>query len=372
MSTDINNLIEQVASNQADFLTEQKNFQTGVKNAITELQSRIEESDKRHTAGGPTFGPDPVTLLCKAIVSGKADLERTGRLRFESKTLLGETKALTSTGLIAPAAMGSIGASGRAAYGGVRASLRNVPITSGQVFRVKETVNGFESSPQTEASTKNESTTTLTGETLSVRTIATWIDVSRQALDDVEGLAEFLRASLAWANEKEVEEQLVSGDGTGQNLTGLATVAQAFDTTILSASNGYEYPDVLAAAGVQLLEDGFAASHYLVSPRDWFLMETLKDSQGRYILGSPREAFQVALWGKQVIPSPAMTQGTFLAYDASQSVIRQRMEAVIDVSFEHASHYTANLCCIRLEERLLLVTMHGDSAVYGSLTTSPA
>ena len=366
--SDLNQLIEQVARNQADFLETQKGHNTEVAKAFSQLQEQVDAIDRKTqsvSAGWHSKGGDPVAMLCKSIADGKADLERNGRLRFETKTLL-------STGLTTPAAMDAIGASGRAAYGAVRNSMRTVPITSASVFRVRESSNTLQSSPQTEGSTKNESTVTLTGETVDVRTIATFIDVSKQALDDVEGLGEFLRASLLWANEKEVEEQLVSGDGTGQNLTGLATSAQAFDSTILPVANGYEFPDVLAAAGIQLIEDGFMPTHYVVSPRDWFLMETLKDDEGRYILGYPREAFQTALWGKQVIPSPAITQGTFLAYDASQNIIRQRQMATVDVSFEHASHFTANLACIRLEERLLLVTMHGDSAVYGSLTTSPA
>jgi HK97 family phage major capsid protein len=181
-----------------------------------------------------------------------------------------------------------------------------------------------------------------------------------------------LDSSLLWALEKEAEEQLLFGAGVGQNLDGLTLNAQAFDTTILSASAGWTYADVLAAAGVQLMEDGFNPTHYAVSVRDWFALETLKDSQKRYIIGSPRDSFRKALWGKAVIPSPAMTTGFFDAYDAGRNVIRQRQMATVDVSFEHASNFTENKATIRAEERLALVTMHPSSVVYGNLTNSPA
>jgi HK97 family phage major capsid protein len=155
------------------------------------------------------------------------------------------------------------------------------------------------------------------------------------------------------------------------NLDGLTLAAQSFDSTILSATAGWTYADVLAAAGVQLAEDGFQATHYVVSVRDWFTLETLKDSDKRYIIGSPRDSFRKALWGRTVIPSPAMTTGTFVAYDASRNVIRMRQQATVDVSFEHSSNFTENKATIRAEERLCLVTMHPDSVVFGSFTTSP-
>jgi hypothetical protein len=52
--------------------------------------------------------------------------------------------------LVVPAAANVIGDSGRFAYGRVRAALPSIPIETGSAFRIKETVNNFRSSPQTE------------------------------------------------------------------------------------------------------------------------------------------------------------------------------------------------------------------------------
>jgi len=44
------------------------------------------------------------------------------------------------------------------------------------------------------------------------------------------------------------ELQLLTGDGTGENLRGLLTQAAAFDTSLLSASTGYNKLDVIGRA----------------------------------------------------------------------------------------------------------------------------
>lgn len=373
MSDNITRLLEELRS-------EQKTFTGRLKNDLGEIHKRIDsiEADAARKAadGGGGFvrdasfsggygGNNAVRGLCAELTKGLGDLERHGRLRFETKTLL-------SAGITTPAAAPTIGHSGRFSYGGVRAALRTVPVSAASIFRVREDSHAFEASPQVEGNTKAESTVTLTAETLDVRTIATWLDVSRQALSDAEGLAEFLNASLVWALEKRVETELLFGAGVGQNLMGLSTIGTAFDASILSAAAGWNRADVLAAAGVQLAESGFNATHFVVSPRDWFLLETMKDEEGRYILGMPRDAFKTALWAREVIPSAAMPSGSFVAFDASQSVIRQRQMATVDVSFEHKENFTKNLATIRVEERLALVTMHGASVIVGSLSTSPA
>lgn len=340
------------------------------KSAIGALQSRLEELGKQ---GGVTrLGFNPGETIARKVEELKSDLFRNGRVRFEMKSLLAETKALvTSSGITNPSTVPTIGDSGRPAYGAVRRMLPSVPISAASAFRVKETAHSFEASPQVEGEGKAECGVTLTGETINVRTIACWVPVTRQALDgDVEGLGAFLNSSLTWALEKRVEEELLSGSGTGENLEGLITNGQVFDGTILG-SGPWNYADVLAASSIQLLEGGFNASFFVVSPRDWYALETLKDSEGRYILGFPREAFQAALWGRPVIPSPAMATGDFCAVDASRNIIRQRQEATIDVSESHDDFFVKNKVAIRVEERLALVTMHGSSVVEGTFSTSP-
>lgn len=345
----------------------------GFNSKFDKLQRQVDAIDVRSQGVGflrdGGGGGNPVAELVRKMMDGRGDFEKHGRLRFETPSLL-QSKTVTSAGIVTPSAMPTIADSGRFAYGNVRRAMRTVPTNAASVFRPKETAHAFEASPQVESSAKNEATVTLSADTLNVRTIATWVAVTKQAMDDAPGLGEFLQSSLVWAIEREVEEQLVSGDGTSQNLTGLTSIATVADTSFLSVANGWQYADVLAAAGVQLMELGAMPTHYLVNPRDWFALETLKTSTGEYILGSPRDAFKQALWSKIVIPTPAVTQGVFLCIDGGRCVIRQRQAMTIDLSTEHNDFFSRNQIALRVEERLCLVTM-GPAAIYGSLSQSP-
>jgi hypothetical protein len=78
------------------------------------------------------------------------------------------------------------------------------------------------------------------------------------------------------------------------------------------------------------------------------------------------------LWGRNLIDSPAMTRGTFMALDSRRFHIRQRMAATVDISYEHASNFSSNLVTIRAEQRLAFVKGRDDAAVTGSFSQSPA
>lgn len=341
---------------------------------VNRLQEQLDALDLKKQL--PSIGGGSSKTLGEMIVKGFLDgrdgFDRHGRTKFEVKSNpFLESKAVLTTGIVTPESMAQIGAA-RASYGAVRRALRTVPMTGASVFKIKETVNGWQASPQTEGSSKYESTTTLSAETISAKTIATWVEASKQATDDVEGLAEFLNSSLVWAVEKELEEQILFGNNVGENLNGMDTVATAFDSTILSASAGWQRADVLAAAGTQIEEAGFMPTHFVIGPRDFYSLSTEKDDEGRYILGSPRSQFSRSIWGLPIIVSPAMTAGQFIAFDAGQVVFRLRQDLTVDVSESHAENFVKNLLTWRCEMRGALVVMHAGAVVSGSLATSPA
>jgi HK97 family phage major capsid protein len=194
-------------------------------------------------------------------------------------------------------------------------------------------------------------------------------------LDDVAELEEFLQTSLFYFLEREFEEQLLAGSGTGQNLNGLIPQATAFDSTILNllATMGWNYADVLRAAVLQLAEAGYGCTAFVTSPRDWFVIETMKDSQRRYLLGSPQSAMAESLWSRPVIPSPAISNGTFLVGDFEGGAhIRMRQDMTLDISDSHSDYFVKNLLALRAELRAVLVVKKPGAFVTGSFASSPA
>jgi hypothetical protein len=79
------------------------------------------------------------------------------------------------------------------------------------------------------------------------------------------------------------------------------------------------------------------------------------------------------IFGLQCVPTTSITSGTFLIGSGNREAveIRDRLEAMVEISTEHASFFTQNLVAIRAEKRLCLITRRPGSYITGSFTTSP-
>jgi HK97 family phage major capsid protein len=89
---------------------------------------------------------------------------------------------------------------------------------------------------------------TFTSSSEKVRLIACTIPATRQVLDDFQALNDFLSSTLGYYTNLATEIQILSGDGTGENLSGLIPAASSFNTGLLTASAGWQRIDVLAHA----------------------------------------------------------------------------------------------------------------------------
>ncbi|QOW00492.1 phage major capsid protein [Rhodococcus pyridinivorans] len=137
-------------------------------------------------------------------------------------------------------------------------------------------------------------------------------------LTDNANLRSFVEDELLDGLRLAIEEQVVSGDGTGEHFTGLLNVdgsqAQAFSVSAI---------ETVRKAITKLEAIGLAAGLVIVSPTDWEAIELARESgTGSLELGSPVDRARRRLWGVQVVPSPAVTAGTGLVLDTSSVVVR--------------------------------------------------
>lgn len=258
----------------------------------------------------------------------------------------------------------------------IRAVLSARPTSLPQIDFVKINAAMAKASPQTEASDKYENAVTFTVGNAYVRTVATWIPATRQILDDFSELMGFLNAELPYRVNQEEELQILSGDNTGQNLNGLVTQAQDFDTTLLVAAAGYNRIDCIGRAIQQIRADKeLNPTFILMHPDDWWSIRLTKDSYGRYILGDPMGPVTVPMiFGLQVIATTNLTTGTFLVGCglAAAAEIRDRMGMSIEISTQHSDYFTKNMVAVRAEKRLALVVKRPNAFVTGSFATSPS
>jgi HK97 family phage major capsid protein len=257
----------------------------------------------------------------------------------------------------------------------VRDVLTANPTTMQVIDFVKVANTMSQGSPQTEGSDKGENAMTFTAVSAVVRTIASWIPATKQILDDFGELMSFLNTTLTYYVNLGEEKQLLSGDGTGTNLSGLITQATAFNTSLLVAAAGWNKIDIVGRAAQQImaakeLEPTFVILH----PTDWWGMRLQKDSYGRYILGDPQTPLvQQALFGLTPVITTSIASGTFLVGSGSPiaSEIRDRMGITVEVGTQHSDYFTKNLVAIRAEKRLAFLTRRPASYITGTFTTSP-
>ncbi len=251
----------------------------------------------------------------------------------------------------------------------VRDLLSQGRISSNSLEYVREKLFTNNAAPVKEKAQKPESDLTFEKQTTNVITIAHWIQASRQVMDDAAQLQSYLNTRLLYGLALVEENQLLNGDGSADNLTGVNQVATAYDITL--NATGDTQADLIAHAIYQVTESEFSASGIILNPRDWHTIALMKDKEGRYIFGGPQAFTSNVMWGLPVVPTKAQTQGEFTvgAFDLA-SQVWDRMDATIEVSREDRDNFVKNMLTILCEERLALAHYRPQALIKGSFATA--
>lgn len=261
----------------------------------------------------------------------------------------------------------------------IRDVMRKATVDIGSAFDyAKQSTRSNATSPQVEATTMAESTYLWNSASDFFRTIAHFTNVSRQALSDVPWLRAQLDSELIYGLNIKEEAEILSGAGTGVHLNGIITQATAFDTATYNTGS-WQRIDQLRKAKLQARLAGlasYAPSAYVLHPGDMEALELTKDSYGRYLIGDPQGGPGIeikTIWGLPVVESDSITPGTFLVgpFDTG-AILLDRQSVTVEISFEHASNFTANLATILCEERVGLAVQVPSAFVTGSFSQSPA
>ncbi len=363
---------------------------TETKNAITELVKRLDAVEvKMAKPIPPAEAREALTDELRSNKDLESMLQRgRGSVRFnlsaESAAAILESKTLSRAAVGFPT-YGVMPAERETGIVGVaRPQLRMLdvipsrPTTLGEIYWVKESNRPTKASPITEYSgLKPLVEPSFTTDKETVETIACLMLASNQVLADWTELEGFLRTEGAYNVQQELDLQILSGSGTSPNLNGLVTQGTAWDLTLLSASDGYEYHDMIAGALQQIAEaDEEQGSQFAVlHPGDAWAIRRLKDTTGRYLWGDPNGApGPLRIFGIPVVETTQKTKGTFLVGSGSPRAVeyRNRQDLVIELSTEDSTNFRYNLVTIRFELRGALIVKRPAAFIQGSLSKSPA
>lgn len=246
----------------------------------------------------------------------------------------------------------------------VRALLTQGRTTSNMIEYAKQTTRTNNAAVVTEGGTKPQSDLVWTSAEVAVRTIAHWINVSRQALEDAAQLQTEIDSELRYGLDLTEEAELLSGSGAGQHLSGLITNSTAYSAPF--ALTGATMIDQLRLAMLQASLAEFPADGMVLHPSDWARIELMKDGQDRYLWSSPRSLAGPSLWGLPIVPTQAMTVDKFLVGAFKMAAtIYDRMDAEVAVSSENQDNFIKNMYTVRAEKRLALAVKRPLALTYG-------
>ena len=181
-----------------------------------------------------------------------------------------------------------------------------------------------------------------------------------ELLDDAPRLAQQIDNRAMYLMDVAEEDQLLIGDGTGNNIVGLLNRSGLQTAT---ATMGVPLIEAIKAAkaGIKKNTPKFAADAVVINDEDWDELTNTKDSNGNYLIGNP---FTVdgegsKPWGLNVVPTSAIAKGTVVvgAFKMGGSVIRNGGRSV-EVTNSNDKDFENGLLAFRPSERIALAVRY--------------
>jgi HK97 family phage major capsid protein len=249
----------------------------------------------------------------------------------------------------------------------VRAVLRSIPVTSNAVNSLREASFTNSAAEVSQGGAKPESDVTFEQYNVPITTVAHFLKVTNQLLADAPAIISYIDLRARDGLAQRVDAQLLNGNGTAPNLSGLT---DSGNFTAYTPVSDDLLVDAINRAKYDLWALGYMPDTAIVNPADWGAMEREREmpGAGMYLYGAPGQEAANNPFGVRVVMSNHMAQGKFLvgALDTA-AVLYSRSGAVVEMGYVNED-FTKNLVTIRVEERLGLGVERPSAILYGDFT----
>lgn len=199
-----------------------------------------------------------------------------------------------------------------------------------------------------------------------VRKLAAVLKESDELVDDLPWLASAIDNRGIYLVQLEEEDQILNGDGTGNNLKGILNrTGLLAEQTAKGEAN---VADAIFRAMTKVSTSSpFVPDGIVINPTDYQALRLSKDGNeqyygggffaGQYGQGGVME--NPPVWGLRTVVTPAIEAGTVLvgAFAQGASVIR-RTGLSVEVANQNEDDFVNNRIAIRIEERLALAVRY--------------
>lgn len=239
--------------------------------------------------------------------------------------------------------------------------------SSDQVVYNQETGYTDNTGMTAENDSPTENSFTLERKEAPVRKIMSLMTISNEMLEDLPQVISYISTRGIEKLLNLEDTQILTGNGTGQNLTGINQVATTFAPG-LTVEDAQRW-DVLRFAIAQLRTQAgaeYRANGILLHPNDLAEMDTTKDSTGEYVFpGLMMVNGQRSLYGVPVFDTTAVAEGAFYVGDwrLGAQLFQRRG---VSVEFSRENDFAKDNTVVKITERLALPIYRPKAFVYGS------
>lgn len=198
------------------------------------------------------------------------------------------------------------------------------------------------------------------------RKVAGRMKVSEEALSDFKWLQSAMTTTLKRKHDIARQTQLISGDGTGSNLTGIVSLATPYAASMLTgiagtieSANNYDALAAMATAINVQSEGVFTPNVAFVNPIDALAMKLTKDLDNNYILPPFITADGRVVDGLTIVAKPAITLGSFIIGDFKNVNVRDVWGYRVEIG-RSGDDFAENMFTMIGESRLHLYITDND------------
>ena len=222
--------------------------------------------------------------------------------------------------------------------------------TSNIIYYSKELLWTNGSAITAEGVAKPESTLTFEEVNTSIKTIPTFLRVSKQALDDSTFLASYIERRLRHGVNNATEDYIINNATDGWLAAGNNTATSPLLTT-----------DVFGLANkmkMEVIGADYQPDYFYMNPADWGAAETARRASGdnAFVAASGAVSYvnnglTPMLWGLPVVLSNNVPVGTMICKSADADMYANRESTVVEMFEQDGDNVTKNLVTVRAETR---------------------
>jgi HK97 family phage major capsid protein len=191
-------------------------------------------------------------------------------------------------------------------------------------------------------------------------------------MDDAPGLASIINTLLPYDVRRKIEAQVINGDGTGQNLTGILKTP---GVASVPAEAGDNPADVILRLITTIILSDHDPNFVALHPLDWQDLLLLREDNtartGMYLFGGPGSMASPTIWGLPATPTTQMVQGQPLVGDSNGSTLLVREGVNVKTSDSDQDDFVKNRVTVLAEARVAYLVWYPSAFAVGEAPAGP-